>query len=114
MDIQAALGIHQLASWTNSTPTGPRSPDSTTSWLAEIPELLRPGSPPYDHRHTWHLYVPKVLEAAGLGRDLFMAALRERGIGSGLHFRAVHTQPLLRRKIPHWSGAPPECRVGFG
>ena len=51
----------------------------------------------------------KVLDAAGLSRDNFMAALRARNVGTGLHFRAVHTQPYYTAKYPGVLGT----RVGW-
>lgn len=32
-----------------------------------------------------------------------MQALKEQGIGSGLHFRAAHTQKYYRERFPHLS-----------
>ena len=77
--------------------------------FAEVPEIARPGIPQYDHFHTWHLYVIKVLDAAGVSRDNFMAALRQRNVGTGLHFRAVHTQPYYAQKYPNVPGTLPKA-----
>ena len=109
MDLQAALGIHQLASVDEFNAKRAALARSYDELLAGVPELERPVAPPWDHRHTWHLYVPKVLDAARIGRDAFMAALKERGIGSGLHFRAVHTQPYYAAKYPRWIGRLPNA-----
>ncbi|WP_242400735.1 DegT/DnrJ/EryC1/StrS family aminotransferase, partial [Escherichia coli] len=35
-----------------------------------------------------------------LSRDALMEALKERGIGTGLHFRAAHTQKYYRERFP--------------
>jgi dTDP-4-amino-4,6-dideoxygalactose transaminase len=109
MDLQAALGIHQLASVDEFNAARIALAGLYDELLAGVPELERPGVADYDHFHTWHLYVPKVLDAAGMTRDAFMGALRERGIGSGLHFRAVHTQPYYAQKYPHWLGRLPNA-----
>ncbi len=109
MDLQAALGIHQLASVDEFNARRAALAGLYHRLLAEVPEIERPGIPDYDHAHTWHLDVPKVLDSAGMSRDRFMAALRERGIGSGLHFRAVHTQPYYAQKYPRWVGSLPEA-----
>ena len=37
----------------------------------------------------------------GLNRDQFMAALKEHGIGTGLHFRAAHTHRWYRDQVDH-------------
>jgi UDP-4-amino-4-deoxy-L-arabinose-oxoglutarate aminotransferase len=108
-DIQAALGIHQLASVGAFNARRAELAGLYQEMLAEVPEIGVPGVPPWEHAHTWHLYVVKVLDAAGMTRDAFMAALKARGVGTGLHFRAVHTQPYYARKYPKWAGALPEA-----
>ena len=114
MDLQAALGIHQLASVDEFNARRIELAALYHELFAEVPEIGRPGIPAYDHFHTWHLYVVKVLDAAGISRDDFMAALRARNVGTGLHFRAVHTQPYYRSEVPGRRGQPAEGRVGLG
>ncbi|MEO7417914.1 MAG: DegT/DnrJ/EryC1/StrS family aminotransferase, partial [Thermoanaerobaculia bacterium] len=115
MDLQAALGIHQLASVDEFNARRIELAALYHELLAEVPEIGRPGVPAYDHFHTWHLYVIKVLDAAGgtsnggTARDNFMAALRARNVGTGLHFRAVHTQPYYRDKYPEVPGTLPKA-----
>jgi UDP-4-amino-4-deoxy-L-arabinose-oxoglutarate aminotransferase len=109
MDLQAALGIHQLASVNEFNARRIELAAIYHELFAEIPEIGRPGIPSYDHFHTWHLYVVKVLDAAGLSRDNFMAALRARNVGTGLHFRAVHTQPYYTAKYPGILGTLPKA-----
>ncbi|MEJ2367218.1 MAG: aminotransferase class I/II-fold pyridoxal phosphate-dependent enzyme [Acidobacteriota bacterium] len=104
MDLQAALGIHQLADVDSFNARRRLLASVYDQVLAEIPEIQRPEAPPYPHFHTWHLYVVKVLDAAGMSRDQFMAGLKERNVGTGLHFRAVHTQPYYAQKYPEWTG----------
>jgi len=109
MDIQAALGIHQLASVDEFNAKRRELAMIYHELFAEVPEIGRPGIPAYDHFHTWHLYVVKVLDAAGISRDAFMAALRQRNVGTGLHFRAVHTQPYYAQKYPQVPGSLPKA-----
>ena len=48
-------------------------------------------------RHAWHLFVVRTDEAVlGFGRDELMSKLKDRGIGTGVHFRAVHTHKYYR------------------
>jgi UDP-4-amino-4-deoxy-L-arabinose-oxoglutarate aminotransferase len=59
-------------------------------------------SPDYPHQHAWHLFVVRLdIDRAGIGRDEFMSRLKSHGIGSGLHFRAVHTHQYYRETFPH-------------
>jgi dTDP-4-amino-4,6-dideoxygalactose transaminase len=103
-DIQAALGIHQLASVEEFNAKRVALAHRYDELFAEIPEIGRPGVPDYDHLHTWHLYVVRVLDSAGMSRDTFMAELKKRNVGSGIHFRAVHTQPYYAQTYPQWLG----------
>lgn len=68
--------------------------------LADLP--VRPlALPSYPHEHAWHLFIVRVDEdEAGIGRDAFMQALQARNIGTGIHFRAVHTQKYYRENFP--------------
>ncbi|HSS48354.1 MAG TPA: aminotransferase class I/II-fold pyridoxal phosphate-dependent enzyme [Thermoanaerobaculia bacterium] len=109
MDIQAALGIHQLASVDEFNASRRELAALYHELFAGVPEIGRPSAPAYDHFHTWHLYVIKVLDSAGVGRDAFMAALRQRNVGTGLHFRAVHTQPYYVQKYPGVVGSLPKA-----
>src|SRR5664280_653014 len=93
MDLQAALGIHQRASGGEFNERRRALAALYDELLAQVREIEPLGMPRYDHFHTRHLYVVKVLDEAGMTRDEFIAALRERNVGTGIHFRAVHTQP---------------------
>jgi len=46
-------------------------------------------------------------EEAGVDRDRMMSELKARNVGTGLHFRAVHTQPYYADKYPQWPGRLP-------
>lgn len=60
--------------------------------------------PAYPHLHAWHLFMIRVDEArCGISRDALMERLKEQGIGTGLHFRAAHTQKYYRERYPHLS-----------
>jgi dTDP-4-amino-4,6-dideoxygalactose transaminase len=107
MDLQAALGIHQLASVGEFNERRRALAAVYDDLLASVPEVEPLGRPAYDHFHTHHLYVVKVLDEARMTRDEFIAALRERNVGTGIHFRAVHTQPYYASKYPQWIGRLP-------
>src|SRR3972149_4665018 len=65
MDMQAALGIHQLASVDEFTARRRELSDLYDRLLAGVPEIEPLALPAYDHFHTRHLYVVKVLDSAG-------------------------------------------------
>lgn len=107
MDLQAALGIHQLASVDEFNARRRVLAELYDRLLAEVAEIEPLGLPHFDHVHTRHLYVVKVLESAGISRDAFIARLKARNVGTGIHFRAVHTQPYYAQKYPQWVGRLP-------
>lgn len=106
-DIQAALGIHQLAAVEDFNRRRSELAALYDELLADVAEIQRPRAPAHDHRHTWHLYVIQLLPAAGFSRDELMVRLRQRNVGTGLHFVAVHTQPYYAETYPQWIGALP-------
>jgi len=60
--------------------------------------------PDYEHLHTWHLFIVRIDEATcGISRDAFMERLKALDIGTGLHFRAAHTQKYYRERYPDLS-----------
>ena len=61
-------------------------------------------APKYPHLHAWHLFMIRVDEArCGISRDALMERLKALGIGTGLHFRAAHTQKYYRERYPDLS-----------
>ena len=106
-DIAATLGISQLAQLDDFIARRARLAARYHELLADIPEISPLQAPPYPHRHAWHLFIVRVdIERAGMTRDEFMAALKARNIGSGLHFRAVHTQKYFRENSCHEVNLP--------
>jgi UDP-4-amino-4-deoxy-L-arabinose-oxoglutarate aminotransferase len=75
--------------------------------LEAVDGVLPLGLPRHSMQHAWHLFVVRIEpERAGLSRDAFMGQMKARGIGTGLHFRAVHTHEYytgdaLRHPLPN-------------
>jgi dTDP-4-amino-4,6-dideoxygalactose transaminase len=100
MDIQAALGLHQLPALDGFIARRTELARRYQQLLEDWPEWTLPGATAHTHRHAWHLYTPLINpEAAGLNRDAFMTGMRERSIGTGLHYRAVHLYPYYRKNF---------------
>ncbi len=100
MDIQAAIGIHQLPRLNGFIDRRTEIAESYNQAFAGLPELVLPARAPYQQRHAWHLYTPLVkIECLTIDRDRFMAELKERNIGSGLHYRAIHHHSWYRANL---------------
>jgi dTDP-4-amino-4,6-dideoxygalactose transaminase len=97
MDIQAALGLHQLPALDGFIKRRTELALRYQKLLAGWPQWTRPGTPEFAHRHAWHLYTPLINPAAaGMDRDGFMQGMKQRNIGTGLHYRAAHLYPYYR------------------
>lgn len=99
MDIQAAIGLHQLAR------VGEMHARRTEIWeqydaaLASLP-LQRPAPMAPGDVHARHLYTVLVdRRAAGISRDDLQQALRGRGISTSVHFRALHLHPYYQDRF---------------
>jgi dTDP-4-amino-4,6-dideoxygalactose transaminase len=100
MDMQAALGLHQLKALDGFIARRTELALRYQKLLAGWPELSLPAAPAYGHLHAWHLYTPLVnSDAAKMDRDAFMQGLKDRNIGTGLHYRAVHLYPYYREQF---------------
>ena len=94
MDIQAALGLHQLPQLDGFIARRTALAQRYLKLLAGWPQWTLPRMPAFAHRHAWHLFAPLLNpDAAGMDRDAFMAGMKERNIGTGLHYRAPHLYP---------------------
>jgi dTDP-4-amino-4,6-dideoxygalactose transaminase len=93
-DLHAAVGLHQLRKLARFNRRRAELAAIYQRELAGLPGLGLPGRAPYDHLHPWHLYA--VLPPR---RAPFMERLRELGIGTGLHFEAVHLHDYYRRQL---------------
>ena len=100
MDIQAAIGIHQLPKLDDFIDKRCAIAEFYNRELADVVELSLPAYAPYDQRHAWHLYTPLVrIELLTIDRDRFMEELKKRNIGSGLHYKAIHHHAWYREHM---------------
>src|SRR5215813_3990679 len=91
MDIQAALGLHQLTRLEGFLVERERLAARYDAALAGLVGLILPQRVPYRVRHAWHLYTPLVdVDRLTIDRDRFMEELKARNIGTGLHYTAAH------------------------
>ncbi|HNY80749.1 MAG TPA: aminotransferase class I/II-fold pyridoxal phosphate-dependent enzyme [Sedimentisphaerales bacterium] len=99
-DISAVLGLRQLARVEEFNAKRTELAMRYRERLRAVEEIIPLEDPPYPMEHAWHLFIVRLdIDRAGLGRDEFMQALKERNIGTGLHFRAVHLQRFYRESM---------------
>ncbi|HEY6837621.1 MAG TPA: DegT/DnrJ/EryC1/StrS aminotransferase family protein [Geobacteraceae bacterium] len=100
MDIQAAIGIHQLPKLDGFIDRRKEIAEFYNAAFADVAELALPAYAPYEQRHAWHLYTPLVrVERLAIDRDTFMAELKKENIGTGLHYKAIHHHDYYRKTL---------------
>ncbi len=110
MDIQAALGIHQLPKLDGFIAKRTEIAEFYNAAFADVAELARPAYARYEQRHAWHLYTPLVrIEQLTLDRDQFMVELKKLNIGSGLHYKAIHHHQYYRDALHIGTGDLPNA-----
>lgn len=99
-DINAAIALVQLNKLEQHNA---RRTEIAERYLAELVNTpyLPLIHPQWAHKHAWHLFILRIDESrCGITRNEFMGALKDKGIGTGLHFRAAHTQKYYRERYP--------------
>ena len=90
MDLQAALGIHQLARVDKNLEVRERHWRRYNEAFADLVELITPIEEK-GIQHARHLYTVMLnLDQLRCSRDQFIAALKALNIGTGVHFTSLH------------------------
>lgn len=98
-DLQAALGLHQLARLESMTRQRAQLAARYQAGLYDLPQIelptVRPGI-----RHAWHLYAIRLQpDMLTINRAQFIEQLRADGIGTSVHFIPLHRQPYYRERF---------------
>ncbi len=99
MDLQAALGIHQLqrveANWLRRKEIWQQYNEA----FADLP-LTLPAEPEPNTRHAYHLYTVLIDEArVGISRDEFLDEMTANDVGVGVHYLSVPEHPVYQDKF---------------
>jgi len=113
MDLQAAIGIHQLArvdaNWNKRERIWRRYMDE----FSDLPIGL-PAPPAAQTRHAYHLFTILIDESrCGISRDAFLDAMNDLGVGTGVHYLAVPEHPYYQQRYG-WEPSrwPNAARIG--
>jgi dTDP-4-amino-4,6-dideoxygalactose transaminase len=99
-DIQASLGLHQLAVLDQRLARREQLWRIYDDCLTEVEGIVRPSAVPPGDRHACHLYCILLdLDRLCVGRDRFRAALRAENVGTGYHYRALHQTTYYRQRL---------------
>ena len=104
-EVQAAILRVKLAHLDSHNARRRQIAAAYTSALADGP--LRPPKQRADADHVYHLYVTRSQD-----RDRVQAILKEKGIGTGIHYPApVHMQPAYAGRVALGPGGCPETEI---
>jgi dTDP-4-amino-4,6-dideoxygalactose transaminase len=97
MDLQAAIGIHQLRrvekNWNRRQEVWRRY----NAELRDLPIGL-PAEPEPDSRHAYHLYTLMIdEERTGVSRDRALTAMTKQNVGIGVHYLSIAEHPYYQR-----------------
>lgn len=98
MDLQAGIGIHQLArvgqTWARREAIWNRYMQA----FSDLPIGL-PAAPEPDTKHAYHLFTIMIDETlCGISRDAFLDAMNSRKIGTGVHYLSVPEHPYYQKR----------------
>ena len=97
-DIAAAIGIHQLRRVDELHQKRRDVVALYAQHLAEVEELILPSELP-NRIHSWHLYAVRLkVERLKVDRAQVIQQLKERGIGTSVHWMPLHMHPYYRQK----------------
>jgi perosamine synthetase len=95
-DIAAAIGLEQLKKCDTFAAARKKIAARYNEAFAELAEIQIPTCQA-NLEHAWHLYVIQLRPGSSkIDRDGFIAALKERGIGTSVHFIPLHLHPYYR------------------
>jgi dTDP-4-amino-4,6-dideoxygalactose transaminase len=99
MDLQAAIGIHQLqrveSNWLRREEIWRQYNEAFAGLPVTLPAETEP-----DTRHAYHLYTMLVDEArAGISRDEFLDEMTANNVGVGVHYLSVPEHPVYQDKF---------------
>lgn len=109
-DIQASLGIHQLARVEENAKIRQKYWKMYDESFSKMPELITPKVEEKDTYHARHLYAILLrLEKLKISRDEFVDKLIKLNIGSGVHFNPVHLYEYYQKTYGFKKGDYPNA-----
>lgn len=106
MDLQAAIGIHQLARVEKNWQKRRAIWQTYNQAFADLPVSLPADAEP-ETKHANHLYTLLVgKKKAGISRDDFLDRMHARNIGTGVHYMSIPEHPYYQERFT-WN--PDDC-----
>lgn len=99
MDLQAAIGLHQIGRVEQYWQKRLRIWKRYNEAFADLP--IRLPAPLEEHsRHALHLYTILIDERkSGISRDAFIMAMHKANIGTGVHYQSIPIHPIYQKRF---------------
>ncbi len=112
-DLQAALGLHQLARQEEFLRVRERYARIYAEAFADLPEIRAPFVKSHV-RHAWHLYIVQLdLQRLTIDRGEFIEALRRENVGASVHFIPLHLHPFYQGRYGLQRGDFPVAETAY-
>lgn len=99
MDLQAAIGMHQLDRIEQYWNRRQEIWKMYNQAFSELP-VITPKDPEPETKHAYHLYTLLIdKDKAGIDRDSLQEALHQENIGTGIHFIALHLHKYYQERF---------------
>src|SRR3990170_3921931 len=112
-DIAAAIGVEQLKKCDRFWEARRRIAAVYDEAFTDLPEIRTPVCRS-GRQHAWHLYVIQLnLERLRIDRSGFIEALKEKNIGTSVHFIPLHVHPFYRSTFGYQPEDFPNASAAF-
>ena len=112
-DIAAAIGIEQLKKCNEFWEARQRIAMNYAKAFADLQEIQVPACR-NNVQHAWHLFVIQLnMERLRINRNQFIEALREKEIGTSVHFIPLHLHPYYRDRFGYKPEDFPNASAAF-
>jgi len=109
MDIQAAMGIHQLPRVEKNWKRRKEIWETYNDAFKDLP-VLTPLAPETYMRHSYHLYTLLLdIDKIKITRDQFLSEMTQQNIGVGVHYIALHLNPYYQQTYGYKRGDFPNA-----
>lgn len=112
-DMQAALGLVQLGKC-DASYLARRSVANRYTQAFESVSAVESPAVKADRESSWHLYILRLhLEQLHIDRNAVIDELKQRGIGTSVHFIPLHLHPYYQKAFGYRSGDFPVAEAQF-
>src|SRR5947209_12405213 len=112
-DMAAAIGLVQLGKCDELCSARQAIMERYTAAFSAISALEVPHDYT-DRKSAWHLYILRLrLEQLSIDRDRFISELKQRGIGTSVHFIPLHLHPFYQNKFGYKPGDFPSAEAEY-